>query len=752
MNQEDYTTDPATASYQEFLATKILKDIPTGIDVPLGMLPEVLFDWQAVLVQWALKRGRAAIFANTGLGKTIQQLAWSMFVPGRVLILAPLAVTHQTIREARDKLDLDVRYVRTQEEMGDGISITNYDRLENFVDCNAVGIVLDESSCLKALTSKTRAMLIERFTHIPFRLCCSATPAPNDISEIANHSEFLGVMTRTSLLSTFFVHDDTGWRLRGHAKDAFFRWLSSWAMALRSPEDIGYDGTAFALPPLTIIPHFLQLPWVQSEELFPGADLKGITDRIAVRQQTAQARAEYSATLARHHDGAALVWTGLNQESHGVTKALAGESVCEVMGSDTMESKERALLGFVDGASRIMVSKPSICGHGMNWQHCHMAIFCGLSDSFESWFQAIRRIWRYGQRHPVTIHVVLSEHEKPIWENIQRKEREAMAMIDGLIEAAKGYQEEVLSNVQAHDTPPLLHHNGPGWELWQGDCVNGLSQLPDNSVHLTISSPPFLSLFQYSPTERDIGNCTTETQFFEHFAYVADQLLRVTISGRLVALHVSDVPAMQVRDGWIGLKNFSGHMVDHMTERGWLYHGKYILDRDPQCQAIRIRAKGLAFKQLHKDASWMRGALPDYILLFRKPGENPVNIVPDIDNETWIEWAHPVWYSTSRDPDGGIRETYTLNAAEAREHEDDRHVCPFNLDLVERCVRLWSNPSETILDPFAGICSTGVVALQHDRRFIGCELKDSYAATGIKNLSRALQEKDQLALPLLISQ
>ena len=644
MNQEDYTTDPATASYQEFLATKILKDIPTGIDVPLGMLPEVLFDWQAVLVQWALKRGRAAIFANTGLGKTIQQLAWSMFVPGRVLILAPLAVTHQTIREARDKLDLDVRYVRTQEEMGDGISITNYDRLENFVDCNAVGIVLDESSCLKALTSKTRAMLIERFTHIPFRLCCSATPAPNDISEIANHSEFLGVMTRTSLLSTFFVHDDTGWRLRGHAKDAFFRWLSSWAMALRSPEDIGYDGTAFALPPLTIIPHFLQLPWVQSEELFPGADLKGITDRIAVRQQTAQARAEYAVKIIREnlivnhqekvynleyektttptdrqgsregspfllcpqrreeccaeetsretdprregcekrihaavaqeksrqgetteredkgepkcpqtgticqrpnisgereeripgmvsgsprneeersptlfsrndarsirdslgnteesvcdlrafrHDEATvfpssgslpcdrgnpwtfvhelqygpgeiqgqsdissssnqlsgkdqwLLWCGLNTEQNTLAHLL-GEEAVSIHGSTNPDKKLSLHDLWLSGERKVLISKPSVFGHGMNWQHCHMAIFCGLSDSWESWFQAIRRIWRYGQRHPVTIHVVLSEHEKPIWENIQRKEREAMAMIDGLIEAAKGYQEEVL--------------------------------------------------------------------------------------------------------------------------------------------------------------------------------------------------------------------------------------------------------------------------------------------------------------------
>ena len=286
------------------------------------------------------------------------------------------------------------------------------------------------------------------------------------------------------------------------------------------------------------------------------------------------------------------------------------------------------------------------------------------------------------------------------------------------------------------------------YALYHGDCIEILSGLPDDCIHLTMTSPPFAALYQYSATERDIGNCVSEEQFFTHFAYVAQHLLRVTIPGRLVAMHVSDVPAMQVRDGWIGLKNFSGHMIDHMSMHGWLFHGKYVLDKDPQAQAIRIRAKGLAFQQLHKDASWMRAALPDYVLLFRKPGDNPTPIIPDIDNETWIEWAHPVWYSTSRDPYRGIRETHTLNAAEARESDDDRHICPLALDLIERCIRIWSNPREIILDPFAGICSTGYVALEHTRRFIGCELKESYAQSGIRNLEHALSLRNQLSLSL----
>lgn len=284
------------------------------------------------------------------------------------------------------------------------------------------------------------------------------------------------------------------------------------------------------------------------------------------------------------------------------------------------------------------------------------------------------------------------------------------------------------------------------YALYHGDAVEVLSDLPARSVHLSVFSPPFLSLYQYSPSERDLGNAMNEATFFAHFRYVATHLLRITVPGRLVAMHVSDVPAMQVRDGWIGLKNFSGHMIDHMSDHGWYYHGKYILDKDPQAQAIRIRAKGLAFQQLHKDASWMRGALPDYVLLFRAPGENPIPIVPDIDNETWIEWAHPVWYSTSRDPQRGIRETHTLNVAEAREYADDRHICPLSLDLIERCVRLWSNPGEIVCSPFMGIGSEGVVAVEQGRRFCGIELKASYYQTAVKNLARAQQAQTQLGL------
>lgn len=726
-------------AYHNFLATKRFADPPSGQDVPLESLSPVLFPFQRAIVRWALRRGRAGLFAHTGLGKGLMLLEWAQHIEGPVLIFAPLAVTHQLVRESQQKFGRPLEYVRHPDQMTQRVVITNYEMMRNFYDQPFAGIVCDESSRIKHLSSKTREELLNHFTHIPFRLCCTATPAPNDIAEIGNHAEFLGVMKRTDMLSTFFVHDDAGWRVRGHAATAFYRWLASWAMALRSPSDIGFDGSQFVLPPLTIKTHVVATTFRREGELFAAHGLQGITDRSRVRRETVMPRAALAATLARQATGQVTIWCGLNKESSAVATALSTDNVAEVTGSDPAEKKEALLLGFVDGERRILLSKPAICGFGMNLQNAHTAIFVGLNDSWETWFQTVRRIWRYGQTEAVTVHIVLSDHEVAILDNIQRKEREAERMMDFMITAmAETAQHELHKETAALPPHSIQHAQGPGWNLYQGDCVEGLHHLPEDSVGLSIFSPPFGSLYVYSATERDLGNSATEDEFFTHFAFVADQLHRVTIPGRHVAMHVSQIPAMLVRDGWIGMKDFRGAMVRLMTTRGWIYHGEVVIDKDPQVQAVRTKAKGLMFIQKNKDASWLRPALADYILLFRKPGDNPSPIIPDISNEDWICWARPVWY--------GIHETLTLNAAEAREHDDDRHICPLQLEVIERCLRLWSNPGELICDPFAGIGSTGFVALQHERQFVGCELKAAYAATAMKNLALALASQRQQRL------
>jgi DNA modification methylase len=281
-----------------------------------------------------------------------------------------------------------------------------------------------------------------------------------------------------------------------------------------------------------------------------------------------------------------------------------------------------------------------------------------------------------------------------------------------------------------------MRYEGAGWVLTNNDCVEGVGALQDETIDLSVYSPPFISLYTYTASERDMGNCASEAEFFQHFGFLIHELLRVTKPGRNTCCHVAQVPAMLSRDGYIGMKDFRGKTIEAFQAGGWIYHGEVCIDKDPQVQAIRTKSKSLLFVQLRKDASWLRPALADYILVFRKPGENQTPIQPDVTNEQWIEWARPVWY--------GIRESDTLQVADARSNEDERHICPLQLGTIERCIRLWSNPGELVLSPFAGIGSEGYEALRHRRRFIGFELKPQYAAVAARNLHEAEQAQESL--------
>lgn len=718
----------ATASYAEFLQSKVIKAESVGFAVEAANIHPLLFDWQRDIVLWALERGRAAIFADCGLGKTLMQLEWLRHVGGRGLIVCPLSVAEQTIREGK-KIGLQVRLARKSDELKPGINITNYEMIRHFIGVELDGIVLDESSILKSIDGKTRKLLLEHFTHIPMRLCCTATPCPNDIAEIANHSQFLGIMQRIEMLASFFVHDEDGWRLRGHAAKPFYRWLSSWAMAFKSPADIGYDGSRFVLPKLTIRDVIVPTEWRRPGHLFAG-DLQGITDRCSVRRQSVNDRVKAAADIANRAEGQVIVWCGLNDEASSVSDAVA-DSV-EIRGTEEPSAKAEKILAFIDGKIRILVTKPKIAGFGMNFQNAHTMIFMGLSDSYESYYQCIRRCWRYGQVRPVDAYVVVTDHEEEIVENVRRKEREAEALSAEIITAAKEYEMEELKHVQKTETFEDKDYEGDAWKILQGDCVERLKEIDADSIDLSVFSPPFLALYTYSATERDLGNCKNDGQFFEHFRFVIDELLRATKPGRLCCVHAAQVATTLNTHGVIGLKDFRGGLVEQFLSRGWIYHGEVCIDKDPQAQAIRTHSKGLLFVQLKKDSSWLRPAMADYILVFRKPGENAVPIHPDITNDEWIEWARPIWY--------GIRESDTLNAAEARSDEDDRHVCPLQLGTIERVVRLWSNRGETVLSPFAGIGSEGYVAVKEGRRFIGIELKPLYARTAVRNLEHAERE------------
>lgn len=403
---------------------------PAAVPVPHGDLHSALFPHQRDLVSWALRRGRAAIFADTGLGKTAMQIEWARHVAehGRVLILAPLAVAEQTVREARERLGVECVYRRS--DHGDRITITNYEMLDHFDAGAFAGLVLDESSILKSYTGSTRNAIIQSFRATPWRLACTATPAPNDFTELGNHSEFLGIKSRTEMLAEYFVHDGGStqdWRVKGHAVGAFWRWVSQWGAVVRLPSDLGYDDGAYALPPLRFEEHVVRVSneQAQSAGMLFAPQAVSLQDQRATRRMTLSARADAATEIALG-DEPCLVWCELNAEADAIEEMVPG--AVQVRGSDDPDAKRDRLLGFADGRYRVLVTKPSIAGFGMNWQHCSRMVFVGASHSYEQTYQAIRRCWRFGQRSPVTVHVIRAETEQAVVQNYRRKEADAARM------------------------------------------------------------------------------------------------------------------------------------------------------------------------------------------------------------------------------------------------------------------------------------------------------------------------------------
>lgn len=429
------------SDYARFLAGKQATIPQVGPTIAGDDVHPMLHGWQAEIVQWAARTGRAAIWADTGLGKTVMQVEWLRHIAAdrQGLIIAPLAVCHQTVREAAN-LDVAAAYVRSPEQInGPGIYVTNYEMVGRFDPTEFHGVVLDEASILKNSNGKSRTALIEWAAAVPFRLACTATPAPNDPEELTNQAEFLGHMSRTHMLAAYFIHDDAGWRLKGHAREPMMRWMATWALAIRKPSDMGHDDTGYDLPGLNVIPHLIDVPIEADGQLFP-TDLGGVGGRAQVRRETLDARCQRAADLVgAEPDEPWLIWCGLNDEAERLADLIPG--AVNIHGSLSPEDKADALLGFADGKHQIVITKPGIASQGLNYQHCARMAFVGLSDSYEQYYQAIRRCYRYGQARVVDAHVVLSELEGQIAVNIARKEREASTITAQLVRAMRHNRE-----------------------------------------------------------------------------------------------------------------------------------------------------------------------------------------------------------------------------------------------------------------------------------------------------------------------
>lgn len=445
--------------YRAFLEAKVKYGATVGIEVDQDQLHPSLLPHQRALTAWGLRKGNAAIFADTGLGKTRMQLEWGRALGKKTLFLAPLSVAKQTVREAA-KIDMELVYARRQDQAG-RFTITNYEMVEHFDPQAFDAVVLDESSILKATEGVYRNKLNAAFANTRYRLCCTATPAPNDIQELTNHSEFLSLMRRRDVLATYFLHESndaraSGWRLKGHARQAFWRWLSSWAMALKRPSDLGYQDDGYILPPLTVAPVVVGIDYVTSGKLFADR-LHGITERSAIRRESLGARVEASARLITAEPNEPwIAWCGLNDEAQALKDAL-GDRAVEVKGTDSPERKAELLEAFIDGQINTLITKTAIAAFGMNFQHCARQVFVGLNDSYEQYYQAIRRSWRFGQARPVNVHVVISEPERAVYDNVLRKEREAEQMAAELVRHVVGYEREELGIAVRSDTGYLAH-------------------------------------------------------------------------------------------------------------------------------------------------------------------------------------------------------------------------------------------------------------------------------------------------------
>jgi len=720
--------------YAEFLEQKKITPIISGFDVDLTELNSNLFDFQRVIVKWALKRGRAAIFADTGLGKTLMQTSWAYqvvkYTDGDVLIVAPLCVAQQTVREGQ-KFGIDINFCRDQEHAKPGINITNYEMLDKFNLDDYHGIVLDESSIIKNRDGKTRNAIISACQQVPYRLSCTATPSPNDFMELGNQAEFLGIMTMTEMLAMFFINDagDTGtWVLKGHGKAKFWEWLSTWSCVIRSPADLGFDGSAYVLPKLNMFDHVVESK--STDGLF--ADIaSGLMERNQARKESIDDRVAKCADVVNSSSEQFVIWCHRNEEAEKLCKLIDG--AVDVSGSDSIEHKEQSVDGFIDGSIRVLVSKPKILGAGMNFQHCFNTAFVGLSDSWEQYYQAIRRFYRFGQTHEVNVHVISAESEGAVVANIKRKEEQNALMGAEMVKyMSESMKKEIfgLSNEKTEYVRQVTETDK--WTIHNSDCIDLSKEIPDESVDFTIYSPPFESLFTYSNSDRDMGNNKSSEAFQIHYQFLIEQNFRMMKAGRLVAVHCMNLTTSKANDGFIGIRDFRGDIIRAHQKAGFIYHSEVCIWKDPVVAMQRTKALGLLHKTIKKDSSMSRQGLADYLVIFRKPGQNEKFIshtAEEFPVTMWQRYASPVWFD--------IDQSRTLNFRDAREEDDVKHICPLQLDVIERAMDLWTAPDDLVFSPFTGVGSEGFTAVKMGRRFIGSELKPSYYEQAVKNMHQA---------------
>lgn len=720
-----------TMNYEEFLKSKQKTHILSGFDIDESELNSLLFPFQKFCVKRALKAGKYAFFQDCGLGKTIQQLEWANQVNKKtglpVLILAPLAVSGQTISEGK-KFGIDVvKYTGGS----DPIQITNYEQIEN-IDCSIFsGIVLDESSILKNFTGVYKNLIIEKFKSTQYKLACTATPSPNDLNEIGNHSEFLDILDAQDMRSKWFVRDEgmNNYRLKGHAKVDFYGWISSWATMISNPSDIGFDGRNFILPKLKYIEHEVVSEYKEGTGLLFNQGHVNATNFNQSLRETKEKRLQLVVDLCNDTKDQVIVWVKQNEEGEWLRRNLP--EAREVKGSDSIEYKEKTLLGFANNEFRILITKAKIAQFGMNFQNCHIQIFPSLDFSFEAFYQQVRRSYRFGQKSKVQIHLIKTDTMENVSASIAKKERQFMEMQH---EMNKNINELHYGLKNDYDYREAKTENSL---IMKGDSCIEIKRIPDNSVDLIIFSPPFSSLFTYSNYIHDMGNNESHEEFFKQYAFLLKDLYRILKPGRLMCCHTKDLGVYKNSSGYTGMYDFTNEHTRAVLDSEFKLHSKITIWTDPVLEMQRTKTQRLLWKQVTSDSSKTGIGMAEYITVFKKwdgSDESEWEPITHITKQnfpltTWQKWASPVWMD--------IKRTDVLNNREGTDMGDEKHIAPLQLEVIHRLVNLWSNPGEVVFTPFLGIGSEVYQAVKDGRKGIGIELKDSYFDTAFKNIRNA---------------
>lgn len=721
--------------YDLFLEKKQKTHILSGFDIEEKELNKKMFPFQKFITKRALRAGKYAIFADCGLGKTLMQLEWAnqvnKFTGQPVLILAPLAVSGQTIKEGK-KFGIPVcRYDGSNAK----IQITNYEQLENINTTIFSGIVLDESSILKNFEGATKRLILDLFKDTPYKLACTATPSPNDPMELGNHSEFLDVMSRNEMLAMYFVHDGgetAKWRLKGHAVKLFYQFIGTWAIMLNDPRDIGFEMKGYDLPKLNLIEHKIITPKRDNGSLFNDTAISATNFNSELRLTKTERLNKVVEIVNSKPDESFIIWIKQNEEGDLLKKLLP--DAIEVRGSDTNEWKEKHLLGFGDNEFRLLISKTKIASFGMNYQNCHNQIFASLDFSFEGLYQSIRRSYRFGQKEEVNIYLITTDTMSNVKQSIDNKQKQFYVMQTEMGEAVN---ENLIGNKMKTVDYDIEAEKNKWYDIRRGDCVKLIKDVPDESVGLSVFSPPFAELYTYSSHLEDMGNSKDYNEFLTQFGFLIKELYRVVMQGRNVCVHCMDLPIQKGKEGFIGLRDFSGMILRAFEDAGFIYASRVTIWKDPVVEMQRTKALGLLHKQIKKDSTMSRVGIPDYVMIFRKDGErnNPVSNT-DLPVDLWQKYASPVWYDIDY---GKTLQGYR----NGRDENDEKHIAPLQLQTIERLIHLYSNKGDTVLSPFGGIGSEGFKAVEMDRYAIMFELKESYYDIMKKNMADCVAIKSQ---------